>query len=115
MAEKMTFAAVPANGDGEPVSVECEFEFGETLADAIELHGEEDIMYFFKRGAKGYLGMRARARIVAGASIDLVQDAVSNADLSKRGREKMTPLEKLMKQIAKLPADDQKAVLDSLK
>ena len=35
MAEKMTFAAVPANGDGEPVSVECEFEFGETLADAI--------------------------------------------------------------------------------
>ena len=115
MADKMKFAAVPANGDGEPVEVECEFDFGDSLAAAQALHSEEDIMYFFKRGAKGYLGMRARARIVAGDSIDLVQDAVANADLSKRGREKMSPLEKLMKQIAKLPADDQKAVLDSLK
>ena len=96
MADKMKFAAVPANGDGEPVEVECEFDFGDSLADAQALHS-------------------ARARIVAGDSTDQVQDAVSNADLSKRGREKMSPLEKLMKQIAKLPAEDQKSVLDSLK
>ena len=115
MADKMTFAAVPANGDGEPVSVECEFEFGETLADAIELHGEEDIMYFFKRGAKGFLGMRARASIVSGASPDQVQDVVANADLSKRGREKMSPLEKLMKQLGGLSDEDRKAVIDQLK
>ena len=115
MADKMTFAAVPANGDGEPVSVECEFEFGETLADAIELHGEEDIMYFFKRGTKGFLGMRARASIVGGSSPDQVQDLVANADLSKRGREKMTPFEKLMKQLGGLSEEERKSVIDKLK
>ena len=115
MADKMKFAAVPANGDGEPVEVECEFDFGDSLADAQALHSEEDIMYFFKRGTKGFLGMRARASIVAGDNPAKVQDVVANADLSKRGREKMSPLEKLMKQLGGLSDEDRKAVIDQLK
>ncbi len=114
MAEKMTFAAVPANGDGEPVEVECEFDFGSSLKDAQAIHKEEDILYFFTRGAKGYLGMRARARIVAGDTPEQVREAVANADLSQRGRAKMTPLEKLMKQLNNLSDSDREAVIDQI-
>ena len=112
--ENMTFSAIPA-GDTEPVSVECGCDFGDDIQQAAELHGEDNVMYFFKRGAKSYLGMRGRAQIVGGKSADEVREAVGNADLSKRGREKMSPLEKLLKQADKLPPDDRAALIKSLK
>ena len=109
MAEKMEFSALPDGAD-EALKVEVSFDFGESVEDALGIHAEEDVMYFFKRGVKSFLGMKVRSMIVAGSDEKAIQATLDSLDLSKRGRERMSEEDKAYKKVMTL-SDEERAAL----
>lgn len=100
--------------DGNKVVVNTEYNFGESLAEAVSLFGEEVVFDYFTANATVRLQAFVRTRIEARKSEEEIQEEANGWKPGVVQRSSKDPKESIVKDFAKLSAAQRAELLASL-
>lgn len=112
MAQDITFSV---KKDDEVQELTVSYNYGDTLAEATELFGEEAVYSLYAAKADIWVQDFARARMKAGDSLEAVQAKLDARKIGVVTRTKKDPVGTFLTNFAKMSTEQKAALLEQMK